>query len=136
MDDDARIPRLLALLAGNGFVVVKVNSLTEQGAITYKYFALSYLVLSLIGLAGAYIAIARKPDASWAVWGERIGTGVLAIFAIVWFVATAFYYSDSKHTKRIICSHESNLTDLAFFIPRLWGNVQLSGTSGRYKADN
>jgi anaerobic C4-dicarboxylate transporter len=109
MDDSARISRLLALLAGNGFVVVKVNSLTEQGGITCKYFALSYLILSLIGLAGAYIAIARKPDTTWAVWGERIGMVVLAIFAIVWFVATALYDPDSKHlkhSKRVTSSYE------------------------------
>jgi hypothetical protein len=88
MDDNARITRLAALLAGNGFVLVKLTGFDEQGHI-WRSFALVYAAISLLGLAGTYIALACKPAERGAVLGERVGIGALVFFAIVWLVAIA-----------------------------------------------
>jgi len=90
LTDGAKIARLTALLAGNGFILSQIFSLYMESIKDHGYRRMDLSVASiaafaLLGIACAYCALAFTENRRASATLEAIGTGVFALALGLWF---------------------------------------------------
>jgi hypothetical protein len=87
MSESARITRLAALMAGNGFVLVKLIDLSTQG----KSIVIAWLGCgAALGMLLAYLSLRRGSTDRWAREFEWASLGLLASAFFGWAAGAAF----------------------------------------------
>lgn len=91
--DGARTARLIALMAGNGFAVVRL--LNNLPAILTKnhefpWLTLAALVVPMVGIAAAYLALCGEAGSRGARVSEQISLFILTVMmaGIIWLAAS------------------------------------------------
>lgn len=89
MTDGARNTRLAALMAANGYFLIKLLDFLQATPPLVR--AAVYSIGPILGLGGAYLALLLNPSDTWARNGELISVSVIAFNLRWFFIGIAFF---------------------------------------------